>query len=109
MDGKCLKESLIYSCKVDTNSGSRGYIGVTKNSFKSRWNGHNSDARHIENRHSTTLANHVWSLKEQNIPFSQKWSIEIHAQVFSPEIGFRNACSIENLFNHEISQRKEIG
>ena len=93
--GKCLKESLVYSCKVESNLVTKQYIGVTKNSFKERWNGHNYDARHIQERHRTTLANYVWTLTEQNIPFTQTWSIETHGQMYSPEIGYCNGCSIE--------------
>ena len=98
VDNKCLKSSLVYSCKVESNSESKAYIGVTKNSFKERWNAHQHYHRHIEERHRTTLANYIWSLKERNIPFSENWSIETHGQTYSPEIGYCNACSIEKYF-----------
>ena len=95
LNGKCLEESLIYSSKVSSNLGTKEYIGVTKNTFKERWDGHNFDARHIEFRHRTTLANYIWSLKERNIPFEQTWSIEAHARSYSPEAGYCNACCVE--------------
>ena len=98
VNNKCLKSSLVYSCKVESNSESKAYIGVTKNSFKERWNAHQHYHRHIEERHRTTLANYIWSLKERNIPFSENWSIETHGQTYSPEIGYCNACSIEKYF-----------
>ena len=95
VNGKCLRSSLIYSCKVETNSGSKEYIGVTKNTFKERWNHHQHYHRHIGERTKTTLANHIWSLKERNVAFSEKWAIETHGQTYSPEIGYCNACAIE--------------
>jgi len=49
------------------NNETRSYIGVTKNTFKERWNAHNYYHRHIRERHRTTLANYVWSLKEKKI------------------------------------------
>ena len=95
LNGKCLKEGLIYSSKVISNLGTREYIGVTKNTFKERWDGHNFDANHIDYRTRTTLANYIWSLKERNIPFSQTWQIETHAKSYCPEIGYYNACCME--------------
>ena len=95
VNGKCLRSSLIYSGKVETNAGSKEYIGVTKNTFKERWNHHQHYHRHIGERTKTTLANHIWSLKERNVAFSEKWAIETHGQTYSPEIGYCNACAIE--------------
>ena len=66
LNGKCLEESLIYSSKVSSNLGTKEYIGVTKNTFKERWDGHNFDARHIEFRHITTLANLVFEGKKHS-------------------------------------------
>ena len=102
INGNCLEESLIYSSKVSSNLGTREYIGVTKNTFKERWDGHNFDARHIEYRTRTTLANYIWSLKERNIPFEQTWSIEAHAKSYSPEAGYCDACCVEKylIFKH---------
>ena len=66
---KYLEESLIYSSKVLSNFGTKENIGVTKNTFKELWDGHNFATRHVEYRHRTTFANYIWSLKEGNIPF----------------------------------------
>ena len=95
VDGKCLREGLVYSCRVESNFETKSYIGVTKNTFKERWNGHNYNARHISERTRTTLANHVWSLKERSIPFTETWAIEAYGQSYSPEIGYCNGCQIE--------------
>ena len=95
LNGRCLQESVIYSSKVSSNVETKEYIGVTKNSFKERWDGHNFDARHINYRHRTTLANYIWSLKERNIPFVQTWAIETSARSYSPEAGFCDACCVE--------------
>ena len=95
LDGRCLQESVVYSSKVVSNVGTREYIGVTKNTFKERWDGHNFDARHIGSRHRTTLANHIWTLKENNVPFVQTWAIESNARSYSPEVGHCDACRVE--------------
>ena len=95
VNGECQKSELIYSCKVETQAGSREYIGATKNTFKLRWNAHNSDARHIANRHNTTLANHIWNLKETNQVFTKEWKIELSAKSYCPELKYCNTCSTE--------------
>ena len=56
VNGECLKSDLVYSCKVESANEVKEYIGSTKNSFKVRWNAHNSDARYISKRTKTTLA-----------------------------------------------------
>ena len=72
VQGRCLTKGVIYRATVtDTESGQvETYTGVTGNTFKSRYNGHNSDIDKEENRHKTTLVNHIWNLKEENKPFS---------------------------------------
>ena len=107
VDGKCLRSSLVYSCKIENNMESRSYIGVTKNTFKKRWNGHNYNHRHSEERNRTTLANYIWSLKDRNIPFTESWSIEAYGHSYSPEIGYCNACTIEKyLIMKHFKERK---
>ena len=108
VNGHCLKESLVYSSKIVSNSETREYIGVTKNTFKERWDGHNFDANHIDYRHRTTLANYIWSLKERNIPFSQTWQIETHAKSYSPEIGYCNACCVEKLLIFKYFKSRKL-
>ena len=109
VDGKCLRSGLVYSCKVDSNIGPRSYIGVTKNTFKERWNAHNYYHRHIEERNRTTLANYIWSLKERSIPFTESWSIEAYGHSYSPEIGYCNACTIEKyLIMKHFKERKLV-
>ena len=115
VNGECLRKEVIYCCKVETQSGSRNYIGATKNTFKSRWNAHNSNARCIQNRTATTLANHVWSLKETNQIFTQNLNIELDAKSYCPEMKYCNTCATEKYWimkHHKsrslINKRTEI-
>ena len=115
VDGECLKSELVYSCKVETANGSKEYIGSTGNTFKERWNHHNHDFRYIGNRTKTTLANHIWNLKENNEAFSTNWTIELSAKSYTPEAGFCNTCATEKYMlikHHKIrnltNRRSEI-
>ena len=85
LGGNCLIESVIYQAEVkDQNSNSEKYVGLTKNSFKQRMWGHHSSFRHAKNRKSTTLSEHVWSLKDQGIDFELNWSILSRARKYHP-------------------------
>ena len=115
VNGECLKSDLVYSCKVESANEVREYIGSTKNSFKVRWNAHNSDARYISKRTKTTLADYIWSLKEKNIVYSQSWKVELSTKVYCPEIGVCGTCLSEKywlLKNHKVrklvNKRTEI-
>ena len=86
VQGRCLTKSVIYRATVtETASGQvETYTGVTGNTFKSRYNGHNSDMNNEENRHKTTLGNHIWNLKEENKPFSVEWKLVDRGSRFNP-------------------------
>ena len=112
VNGECLKSDLVYSCKVESANEVREYIGSTKNSFKVRWNAHNSDARYISKRTKTTLADYIWSLKEKNIVYSQSWKVELSTKVYCPEIGVCLSEKYWLLKNHKVrklvNKRTEI-
>ena len=51
------------------------YIGLTANSFKSRFNNHNSNFNNIEQRNATTLSEHIWNLQDKDIRYTINWKI----------------------------------
>ena len=77
LDGDCQKErSCIYCCKVtrqDTQEYET-YTGLARGTFKSRFYGHNA-SMYNKRQKQTTLSNHVWDLKDNNIPHEIKWTI----------------------------------
>ena len=86
LDGDCMREkSCIYSCKVtrlDTGE-SQTYTGLAGGTFKSRFYGHNSDFNNRSNT-GTKLSQHIWELKDNNVPYDIKWSILAKANTFNP-------------------------
>ena len=93
----------------------REYIGCTKNIFKLRWNGHNSDCRYIGKRTKSTSTDYIWSLKEKNIIYSQTWKIEVSTKAYCPEMGVCDTCLSEKYMimkNHKtrklVNKRTEI-
>ena len=50
------------------------YIGAAEN-FKQRYGNHLKSFRHIHYKKETTLSEHIWLLKSNNVNFSIKWKI----------------------------------
>ena len=77
LNGNCLQSSVIYQATVkrhDTNT-SETYIGLTENTFKTRYRNHISSFRHAKHKNSTELSKHIWTLKDSNIDHSISWRI----------------------------------
>ena len=96
LDGKCLTESVIYEANVQTNNEEKSYIGLTANSFKTRYYGHIHTFNN-RNQNGTGLSNYIWNLKDQNKPFNIKWSIKTHAPSFKQETNRCQLCLSEKV------------
>ena len=116
VQGRCQTDCVIYRATVtETVSGNREtYTGVTGNTFKKRLYGHQADMRKSENRHSSSLANHVWSLKDNGRQFSINWRLVDRSSAFNPITGKCRICLKEKkeiLYNKDgstLNKRNEI-
>ena len=77
--GKILRNCEIRNCVYQATVTSEDqdietYVVVTKH-FKQRFVGHHGDFRHSENRNNSTLASHIWNLKDENKEFNITWQI----------------------------------
>ena len=72
LDGNCLKSAVIYQATVATedNRPAETYVGLTENSFKTRYSNQKSSCRDPNKRLSTELSKHIWHLKDAKIGFS---------------------------------------
>ena len=77
LNGKCLVSSIVYEAKVTDkqNNKTHNYIGLTENTFKSRYTVHKFSFNNKHKRHSTTLSDHIWKLKDSKIEHDIKWAI----------------------------------
>ena len=83
--------------EVKENNQTKNYIGLTEQTFKQRYNGHNQSFNHEKHENSTELSKHVWQLKRKNKPFSINWSIIRKAHPYSNESKRCNLCLNEKL------------
>lgn len=96
--GSCLTPQIIYRADVIniTTNEMKFYIGLAETSFKERFSNHKKDMKHEKYKNSTELAKYVWSLKDQNIPYSINWSI-VNKVYGSANIDMCNLCLTEKL------------
>ena len=81
---KCTVDHVIYRAKVkDDNQIANTYTGVTRNTFKKRYYGHNYSFHH-RGENSTALSSYLWNLKDQNKNYEISWNIVDRAQEFYP-------------------------
>ena len=78
MKGNCVIEAVVYKAKVKTSSNDNeniSYIGSTDGDFKQRLYQHKSDRKYEKNRNKTTLAKHLWDLKDRGVNAEIEWDI----------------------------------
>ena len=89
----CLEAGVVYQATVtETDSDSKKtYIGLTKNSFKTRYTQHKSSFKLVNKRSSTTLSEHIWGLRDRNISYRLEWEVLAKRQSVKPG---QNVCSL---------------
>ena len=62
VSGRCLSESVIYQATVNTNNGKpeQTYIGLTANTFKTRFNNHKASFKNETKKSSTELTANIF-------------------------------------------------
>ena len=116
LQGNCLTKSLVYQAEVTVDDGSSNmkYIGMTADTFKKRYGNHSKSFRNQRYASETVLSRHVWEFKQQNKPFSIKWSILKRAKACESGGKRCNLCLTEKMciFNAEkqnlLNKRTEL-
>ena len=108
MNGNCLKQSVVYQATVSTNDGrpDQTYVGLTENSFKTRFTNHKASFSTPSKKHSTELSKHIWQLKDTKTDFNVSWRILKQAKPYNPASNRCNLCLWEKYF---IICRPDLG
>ena len=113
LKGQCLQISIIYKASIPTTNNKQIYIGQAGNTFKERFNNHQSSLKHRKFANSTELSKCVWNLTDSNIQYTLNWSKMASAPTYKPSTGKCNLCNLEKtliLFSKEelLNSRNEI-
>ena len=90
------------------------YTGLTKNTFKQRYNGHKTNFRNKKHEHETTLSSHIWKLQDAGADYSIELSIIDNGRKFDPNTRKCMLCLKEKyhiLFNPagaSLNQKSEL-
>ena len=108
LDGKCQTKGIVYQATVtnDNTKEEQTYVGLTENTFKTRYNNHMCSFRNKSKKHSTELSKYVWKLKEDSIPHSISWKVLRMCQPYSNQTKRCNLCLHEKfiiIFQPELS------
>ena len=100
LESNCLRSAVICQATVATEDSrpAETYVGLTENSFKTRYSNHKSSFRDPNKRLSTELSKHIWHLKDAKIGFSLTWKILKQVAPFNPASNRCNSCLWEKYF-----------
>ena len=100
LEGKCQTSSVVYQATVsnEENMNKETYIGLTENTFKSRYSKHMSTFNDDKYRNATALSEYVWKLKDKNVNYSIKWKIISRSVPYSPSTKMCFLCLEEKYF-----------
>ena len=112
VEKQCLKTNVVYRATVQYDNKTSHYIGMTENSFKTRYIQHKSSLRHSKNRSQTELSSLVWSLKDSSTPYQLTWHIIDNAQPYQPGKRSCNLCLAEKyhilIGKHLVNKKTEL-
>ena len=89
----------------NNNNNNKTYIGLTEQTFKTRYNNHTSTFRHEKHENSTELSKYIWKLKRSGKGYKINWSISQRARAYSNETKQCDLCLTEKL--HIINADKQ--
>ena len=100
LEGKCLAKSVVYQATVTRhdNQMQETYVGLTANTFKIRYNGHNSNFKNKTQKNATALSQYIWTLKDNSVLYSIKWIVLAKCKPYSPACKRCNLCLMEKFF-----------
>ena len=100
VEGQCLKENVIYQATVEEieTKTTETYIGLTQNSFKTRYNLHTSSFKLVHQRKNTALSEHIWKIRERNNTFKITWKILKQTKRLESGNDYCDLCTTEKLY-----------
>ena len=100
LEGKCLTKSVVYQATVTRhdNQMQETYVGLTENTFKIRYNGHNSNFKNKTQKNATALSQYIWTTKYNSVLYYIKWIVLAKCKPYSPACKRCNLCLMEIFF-----------
>ena len=100
-NGTCRSKNVVYQATVTTHQNPpevETYTGMTSTEFKDRYRNHKQSFEKESKKSQTTLSQHIWELKNQQINFDVTWKFIGRARPFNPATGMCALCTLEKYF-----------
>ena len=98
LNGKCLTTNVVYQATVESDRNTDTYIGLTADTFKTRYNNHTASFRTETKRNATELSKHIWALQDRKLTYKLTWKIVAHATPYSNTTKRCNLCLTKKYF-----------
>ena len=98
LNGKCLTTNVLYQATVESDRNTDTYVGLTADTFKTRYNNHTASFRTETKRNATELSKHIWALQDRKLTYKLTWKIVAHATPYSNTNKRCNLCLTEKYF-----------
>ena len=96
------------------NEENKEYIGLSVTEFKLRYANHKQSFQNYGKRDATSLSQHIWKLKERNVPYNISWCILAKCKSYTSGSKNCNLCIAEKYAilrsdpNITLNKRTEI-
>ena len=97
LPGSCRVKNVVYRATVKSGSEVETYTGLTGQEFKKRHSSHTHDFKYSQKRKSTTLSDHILTLKDRSKNFEVEWKILKNCQPYNPAANSCHLCLNEKL------------
>ena len=98
----------------EDNMQKETYVGLTENTFKTRYRNHTLSFRNKKYSNSTELSKYIWDLKDSNVQYSIDWKIMKQCKSYSNNTKRCNLCLHEKFLiikhpeNSSLNNRNEL-
>ena len=114
--GSCQSKGVVYEATVTEQASGKKetYTGVTARRFKDRLYEHRTDMSKTQNRTKSSLAAHIWDLKDRGVNYEVSWRIKGRGTKYNPSTKKCRICLKEKhfiLYQREgatLNSRREI-
>jgi len=96
--GDCQARNIVYQATVATDKDKETYIGLTENTFKTRFTNHKASFKNPKLEKATELSKHIWKLKREKINYSITWKKIKQSRSYNNMSNSCSLCTWEKLF-----------
>ena len=111
LQNQCLTRNVVYKATVSIDKkpeNDKHYIGISHTTFKARLYNHHTSFSKSDYKNDTSLATHIWKLKEDKTPYNIKWEIITRAPTCNSLNSTCQLCLLEKMHIVSFPNKKAL-